>query len=66
VPKVSRRKRAASPRIVVARRTPLAITGGATIAMRWARRLRFLIVWLAGWVNSRQLEVVDFLREENR
>jgi hypothetical protein len=21
---------------------------------------------MAGWVNSRQLEVIDFLREENR
>ena len=28
--------------------------------------VRFLVVWMAGWVNSRQLEVSDFLREENR
>ena len=28
--------------------------------------VRFLVVWMAGWVNSRQLEVIDFLREENR
>lgn len=28
--------------------------------------MRFLIVWMAGWINSRQLEVIDFLREENR
>jgi len=28
--------------------------------------VRFLVVWMAGWVNSRQLEVIDFLREGNR
>ena len=28
--------------------------------------VRFLIVWVAGWINSRQLEVIDSLREENR
>jgi len=28
--------------------------------------VRFLVLWMAGWVNSRQLEVIDFLREENR
>jgi hypothetical protein len=28
--------------------------------------VRFPVVWMAGWVNSRQLEVIDFLREENR
>src|SRR5262249_22817513 len=28
--------------------------------------VRFLLSWMAGWVNSRQLEVIDFLREENR
>jgi len=28
--------------------------------------LRFLIVWMAGWVHSGQLEVIDFLHEENR
>lgn len=28
--------------------------------------LRFLLVVVAGWVNRRQLEVIDFLREENR
>jgi hypothetical protein len=27
---------------------------------------RFLVLWIAGWINSRQLEVIDFLREENR
>jgi len=28
--------------------------------------VRFLVLWMAGWVNSRQLEDIDFLREENR
>src|SRR5262245_58610348 len=28
--------------------------------------VRFLVLWMAGWINSRQLEVIDFLREENR
>jgi hypothetical protein len=27
--------------------------------------MRFL-VGMAGWIHSRQLEVIDFLREENR
>jgi hypothetical protein len=27
---------------------------------------RFLALWMAGWINSRQLENIDFLREENR
>jgi hypothetical protein len=26
--------------------------------------VRFLVVWMAGWIHSRQLEVIDFLREE--
>jgi hypothetical protein len=26
----------------------------------------FLVLWMAGWIHSRQLEVSDFLREENR
>jgi len=25
--------------------------------------VRFLVLWMAGWINSRQLEVIDFLRE---
>jgi hypothetical protein len=30
------------------------------MAARWAPRLcDFLVVWMAGWVNSRQLEVID-------
>ena len=28
--------------------------------------LRFLLVALAGWVNRQQLEVIHYLREENR
>ena len=28
--------------------------------------LRFLLMVLAGWVNRQQLEVIDYLREENR
>ena len=28
--------------------------------------LRILLVTLAGWVNRHQLEVIDYLREENR
>ena len=30
------------------------------------RPLRILIVTLAGWVNRHQLEVIQYLREENR
>jgi hypothetical protein len=29
-------------------------------------RMRILLVGLAGWVNRRQLEVIAYLREENR
>jgi hypothetical protein len=25
--------------------------------------VRFLVLWMAGWIHSRQLEVIDFLRE---
>jgi hypothetical protein len=28
--------------------------------------LRFLLVVLAGWVNRHQLDVIEYLREENR
>jgi hypothetical protein len=31
-----------------------------------AVRLRILLVALAGWVNRHQLEVIAYLREENR
>src|SRR5215467_12896213 len=27
---------------------------------------RFLLVSLAGWMNERQLQIIDYLREENR
>ena len=27
---------------------------------------RFLLVSLAGWMNQRQLQIIDYLREENR
>jgi len=27
--------------------------------------VRFLVLWMAGWTHSRQLESTDFLREEN-
>jgi hypothetical protein len=29
-------------------------------------RLRIFLVALAGWVNRHQLEVIEYLREENR
>jgi putative transposase len=28
--------------------------------------LQFLLLMFAGWVNRRQLEIVEFLQEENR
>src|SRR2546426_4270974 len=28
--------------------------------------LRFLLAALAGWINQRQCDVIDYLREENR
>jgi len=28
--------------------------------------VRFLVLWMADWTHSRQLEVIDFLREESR
>ena len=27
---------------------------------------RFMLVAVAGWMNQRQLQVIDYLREENR
>lgn len=67
MPKVSRREREVSPSIVTARRAPQVDRrpGYHGIAMG-TDAVRFLVVWMAGWVNSRQLEVIDFLREENR
>jgi len=31
-----------------------------------AGALQFLLMWMAGWVNRHQLEVIDYLKEENR
>jgi len=28
--------------------------------------LRFLLISIAGWMNPQQLQVIDYLREENR
>ena len=28
--------------------------------------VRLLVLWMAEWIHSRQLEVIDFLREANR
>ena len=27
---------------------------------------RFVLISIAGWMNQRQLQVIDYLREENR
>ena len=27
---------------------------------------RFLLIAVAGWMNQRQLQIIDYLREENR
>ena len=27
---------------------------------------RFVLIPLAGWMNQRQLQIIDYLREENR
>jgi hypothetical protein len=29
-------------------------------------RFRFLLMAVAGWMNQQQLELIDYLREENR
>ena len=29
-------------------------------------RFRFVLITVAGWMNQRQLQVIDYLREENR
>jgi hypothetical protein len=31
-----------------------------------AEALQFLLLWMAGWINRRQLEVIDYLKEEDR
>jgi hypothetical protein len=60
-------KRHTSRSVVVARRMPIAIAGpGYHGGAMGTEAVRFLVVWMASWVNSRQLEVIDFLREENR
>src|SRR5262245_58351749 len=49
---------------------PVAGAGGSTVGYHLAamgtEAVRFLVLWMAGWIHSRQLEVIDFLREENR
>jgi hypothetical protein len=39
---------------------------GYHVAAMGTEAVRLLVLWMAGWINSRQLEVIDFLREENR
>ena len=39
---------------------------GYYVAAMGTEAVRFLVLWMAGWIHSRQLEVIDFLREENR
>jgi hypothetical protein len=39
---------------------------GYHVAAMGTEAARLLVLWMAGWINSRQLEVIDFLREENR
>ena len=34
--------------------------------LRSIQPLRFLLTLLAGWINRRQLETIDYLKEENR
>ena len=46
---------------------PMSIAGRATMRARWALRpCGFCCRGWRAWVNSGQLEVIDFLREENR
>jgi len=45
-------------------RTPISIAGRATIGTAMGTEaVRFLVAWMAGSINSRQLEVIDYLRE---
>jgi hypothetical protein len=39
---------------------------GYHVAAMGTEAVRLLVLWMAGWIHSRQLEVIDFLREENR
>jgi hypothetical protein len=38
---------------------------GYDVAAMGTEVVRFLVLWMGGWIHSRQLEVIDFLREEN-
>ena len=38
---------------------------GYYVAAMGTEAVRFLVLWMASWIHSRQLEVIDFLREEN-
>jgi len=39
---------------------------GYDVAAMGTEAVRLLVLWMAGWINARQLGVIDFLREENR
>src|SRR4051812_36904270 len=39
---------------------------GYHVAAMGTEAVRFLVLWMAGWIHARQLEVINFLREENR
>ena len=41
-------------------------SGNYTQRMIDAGPLRFLVVFFSGWVNRRQQDVIEYLREENR
>ena len=46
---------------------PIAIAGpGYHAGAMGTEAVRFLVLWMAEWIHSQQLEVIDFLREENR
>jgi hypothetical protein len=55
----------ASPRIHCSSHAQVDHQPGYHVAAMGAEAVRFLVLWMAGWINSRQLEVIDFLREEN-
>jgi hypothetical protein len=66
VPKVVQQEREASPRLALAGRTLKRITSRAPhVSAMSTEAVRFLVLWMAGWINFRQLVVIDFLREEN-
>jgi hypothetical protein len=39
---------------------------GYHVAAMGTEAVRFLVLWMAGWIHARQLEVIGFLREKNR